>query len=1245
MPSNKQRYPGIQPFTEADAAIFYGRTQEIKDLFNLIMVEKLVVLFSKSGMGKTSLLNAGIKPLLTTTAFLPVSIRLNNTAIPLKQQVIQVLQPYIPTVSPSATLWEILKTFKHEQNNTLYAPLLIFDQFEEIFTLYNTEQRLSFITEFSDLVSGKMPEDIQKRLINDIKNKIITDKQVIKEFEKPPVLKIIIAIRSDLLHKLHEISDIVPTILRSRFELQALNNLQAKEAITEPAKLTDPTFKCPPFDFSTSALADIITNLSNKEGSVESFQLQLLCSNIENKIIANPLIKIVTPEFYGSSEGIQKILNEFYNDTLQSIPNTEQPQVRVLVEEGLIQNRRRVSIDQFVIIEKYTVSMNRLDDLENKRLIRKEPRLNSYYYEISHDTLIDPILVSYQKRKTEEDRIKAINERKALEQKLEEARKKRRMGLLITAVTTCFAIAAIIATIFAINQKQNAQTQYVQAKSNYLWSQAVLNRNNPTLNFRLAQESFLFDTSNTNSLSELLQNYYGYSYKLNDTLYNTLYYNKEVAAENALLVPNTNLLYYYRKKLPTAYLSNIYNDSAAITMQAHQAPITGIDVSSNGDKLISFADDSTARLWNNKGQLLKTIKHKANVAAAFFSPNAQYLSLNVANNTQYLYTSNGELIDSFTNKATRIQQLNGTFSPNSSLLSIFESDTILHLYNLENKKIETTIIEKQPIIQANFLYDNKTIILGILPKNTSADEGLFNPKLYSTNGKTIPINRADIAKLKALSFLVANPYNNTFIIISDNNLLRIFDTEGKMKTEFDTQTSVSGVTFTPEGNILVVSNNYNNTTACNTAANLSIWNTSGELLYNFPKENNLNSTTQNAFFDLNGKKLITSDYNSHIKVWNWKQAPAVQLKSSNIARKVLPIPNSNYLAVLPIRKDTSRRVELYNLNGTKPDTIPVWYNHNLKDMVLSPSNKQLLTVSSTDSNLYKYSGANFTTISKIPPPSDIRLKQDLKTIEFSPNSEFFIAVYTANYNTDFVATYSANNWVVYTPVLEQISNIALINNEKLLLITDYKGNIAAYNVGKKEVVWKNNYFNKTINKLIACPNNNYAMVASKNKDNNLFTIDTAGKIIKNLPGHEASVRSITFSPNGTQFISTSEDKSAIVWDATTFKPIKQIISPSGTVYDAAFSPNGKYIATASGEKDANLYTIDGNLIYSFDKAHTSTINKVQFTSNSNYLITCSSDNTAIVWAINPRLLINNSDNLHILPLSMEQKQEYYLDKQ
>ena len=70
-----QAYVGPQPFEEKDKDIFFGRDREARDLLSLVIAHNLVLVYAQSGAGKTSLINAGLIPLLKEKQFevLPVA--------------------------------------------------------------------------------------------------------------------------------------------------------------------------------------------------------------------------------------------------------------------------------------------------------------------------------------------------------------------------------------------------------------------------------------------------------------------------------------------------------------------------------------------------------------------------------------------------------------------------------------------------------------------------------------------------------------------------------------------------------------------------------------------------------------------------------------------------------------------------------------------------------------------------------------------------------------------------------------------------------------------------------------------------------------------------------------------------------------------------------------------------------------------------------------------------------------------
>src|SRR5208337_714984 len=68
---------GLHPFTEENQHYFFGRTAEIREIFLRVRENPLTVLYANSGLGKTSLLRAGLIPKLRVERFRPVHLLLD----------------------------------------------------------------------------------------------------------------------------------------------------------------------------------------------------------------------------------------------------------------------------------------------------------------------------------------------------------------------------------------------------------------------------------------------------------------------------------------------------------------------------------------------------------------------------------------------------------------------------------------------------------------------------------------------------------------------------------------------------------------------------------------------------------------------------------------------------------------------------------------------------------------------------------------------------------------------------------------------------------------------------------------------------------------------------------------------------------------------------------------------------------------------------------------------------------------
>lgn len=214
----KYRYPGTQPFSTSQQHIFFGRKQDIEDLYRHINLERMVVLYAKSGLGKSSLLNAGIVPKIEADGrYTPLNIRfgayqkgneesplfLTKAAIRSNTSAPTILNDLIPEED---SLWSLVKEQQILAKGTKDY-LLIFDQFEELFT-YPEHLIQSFKRELSELVHTTIPHrfrEVVEQRIKSSPNSI--DQTRLDLLHTPFDLKVVMAIRSDRISLLNGLSD------------------------------------------------------------------------------------------------------------------------------------------------------------------------------------------------------------------------------------------------------------------------------------------------------------------------------------------------------------------------------------------------------------------------------------------------------------------------------------------------------------------------------------------------------------------------------------------------------------------------------------------------------------------------------------------------------------------------------------------------------------------------------------------------------------------------------------------------------------------------------------------------------------------------------------------------------------------------------------------------------------------------------------------------------------------------------
>ncbi|MEK7253296.1 MAG: SUMF1/EgtB/PvdO family nonheme iron enzyme, partial [Bacteroidota bacterium] len=330
--------------------------------------------------------------------------------------------------------------------------LLIFDQFEEFFT-YPEAQQIAFREQLAEALYKAVPQSVREAAED-------LDPAARTYLAARCDVRAVFAIRADRLSDLDRMKDKLPAILHKRFELWALDEKQARRAITAPSALesaesadstgemesADSTgvepFASPPFTWLPEAVDETISrmNKGGKGGGIEAFLLQILCQHVEGLAIAGKLRDVTgdgMPDVtLADLPDPERVFEEYYQNKIAALPAHQQEAARRVVEDGLLfvnpetEEARRLSKDTDELLGsfgKHGLTAGLLSALENTFLLRREANtLGGYSYEISHDTLIGAVLRSRKKREAEAAR-----------------RKRRRLRLVGAAILLALAAAGM----------------------------------------------------------------------------------------------------------------------------------------------------------------------------------------------------------------------------------------------------------------------------------------------------------------------------------------------------------------------------------------------------------------------------------------------------------------------------------------------------------------------------------------------------------------------------------------------------------------------------------------------------------------------------------------------------------------------------------------------------------------------------------------------------------------------------------
>jgi len=392
-------WPGLATYDESSHDYFYGREAEVEELLRLVKLSPLTVLYGKSGLGKSSLLQAGLFPVLRHAHYLPVYIRLDVASggqVPFSEQVgfwlRQALSDagvdYLP-FDYQDDLWTYLHRRDMEiwsPDNHLLTPVLVFDQFEEVFAGVHPELPAPRVLcqGLADLIENKLPSRLASGQV---------DKSLLEQLDtRSQRYRVLLSFREDFLPALKNWEHDVPSLLKNWCQLLPMSRACAIEALIHSgADILA--------DGAAESIVDFVGNLdarqSGGEMTIEPVLLSLCCYQLNVKRQAAKA-EWIDKELL--SRVGQTILEDYYRNALAGMGKAAE-----FIEHKLIQgNQYRSSYPVQLALDEKLITQKQLSELTDKhRLLRVEQQMGTPRVELIHDRLVSVVRRVRDKRQAE----------------------------------------------------------------------------------------------------------------------------------------------------------------------------------------------------------------------------------------------------------------------------------------------------------------------------------------------------------------------------------------------------------------------------------------------------------------------------------------------------------------------------------------------------------------------------------------------------------------------------------------------------------------------------------------------------------------------------------------------------------------------------------------------------------------------------------------------------------------------------
>jgi WD40 repeat protein len=620
------------------------------------------------------------------------------------------------------------------------------------------------------------------------------------------------------------------------------------------------------------------------------------------------------------------------------------------------------------------------------------------------------------------------------------------------------------------------------------------------------------------------------------------------------------------------------------TLTGHTGPVNDAGFSPEGKRIVTASDDGTARVWDAvTGQLRATLTGPAvEVRKAAFSPEGKRVLTTSADNSARVWDAETGLLRATLSGHTRVVY-DAVFSPDGKRIVTASDDGTARVWDAATGALLSTLAGHAKVVdKAAFSPDGRRIVTASWDQTArvwNAETGQLLATLAGHSG--------------ALYDAAFSPDGKRIVTASADHTAQVWEAEtGQLLPTLIGHTGpVNEAAFSPNGKFIVTASE---------DATARVWEADSGLL--LATLSGGVGVVFDATFSPQGDRIVTTGNDGMARVWDADIGHPLAILSGQAGRvfDAAFSPDGRY--IVTAGEDDLARVweaDTGHLQATLAGhTLMVYaaaFSPDGQRIVTASADKTACVWDARTSHLVVALTGHAGRINDAAFSPDgrhiVTASEDATARVWEAESGHLLATLTGHVGPVNDAAFSPDGKRIVTASADSTARVWEAESGRLLATLTHAA---------------------AVNDATFSPDGKHVATASYDHTARVWDSET-GTLLATLAGHTRWVYAVAFSPNGKRIVTAGADHTARVWDAETGRLLSTLAGHTARVNNAAFSPDGKRIVTASWDHTARVWDAESGLLLGTLAGHSDQVYRARFSPDGKRVVTASSDSTARLY--------------------------------